>query len=258
MTETYNGVEMLIIEAARHLKEKDIVFAGVGLPLLAVAVAKQFYCKELTIVCESGVVDAKPTRLSLSVADPYLARNSAAVLTVNEVFSYILQGGRISVALLGGAQVDRYGNINSTVIGDYVFPNVRLPGSGGACEIAFSAARTIILMPQNVRRFVDNVDFITSSGHLKNLKVRFSRASSRRKGPVAVISDLGVYSFEEESKEMILAKYHKNVDMNYISENTGWPLKVKSDVIETKPPDKEELEYLRQLDPQRIFLGKVN
>lgn len=256
MPNSYNGIEMLIIEAARQLKDKEIVFAGVGLPIMAVGVAKQVYNKDITIICESGTIDTFPSRLILSVADLIMAQNSSAIYTVNEVFSYILQGGHIDVGLLGGAQVDKFGNLNSTVIGDYIYPNVRMPGSGGACEIASLAYRTIILMPQNLRRFVNKVDFITSPGHLSNINSRKKKVSYGG-GPFAVVSDLGVYNFNSSTKEMYLKAKHQNVPLNLIYDNTGWPLNVAHDLHETALPSREELDFIRKLDPAGIFLGKA-
>ena len=245
-----------MVEAARQLEDGAVVFAGVGLPIMAVGVAKQVQRKGITILCESGTVDTVPTRLTLSVADPSRVRSSAILFSVNEVFSYVLQGGRVDIGLLGGAQVDRYGNVNSTVIGDYLSPRLRMPGSGGACEIASNADRTIIMMPQDTRRFVARVDFVTSPGHVVNGRPR-RELGLRGNGPYAVISDLGLYRFDESSKEMYLAARHAGVEQDTISKNTAWDLKVAAEVQETAPQTPEELDYIRRLDPDRIFLGRA-
>jgi len=248
-----NGIEMLIVQAARQIKDHEVVFAGVGLPIIAMAVAKKFYAPHITIVCESGIVDTMPDRLALSIADPSLVKNCTSLFSVNEIFSFFLQGGRIDVGVLSGAQVDRYGNLNSTVIGPYDQPKLRMPGSGGACEIASNAKETLIIIPQGLRRFPDKVDFVTSPGHVQDPDVK---KNIRGNGPRAVVTDLGLYRFGKEDKEMYLAGIYAGVTVDKVKENTGWDLKVADRVEELAPPSEDEISFIRNLDPEGIFLGK--
>ncbi len=249
-----NGIEMLVVETARQIRAGETVFAGVGLPIMAMAIAKKFYHRDITILCESGIVDTMPTRLAMSIADPSLAENCVGIFSPNEIFSFFLQGGRIDVGVLGGAQIDRYGNVNSTVIGPYAQPKLRMPGSGGACEIASNAKSTIIVMPQSKRRFVDRVDFVTSPGHVTCPE---TRRNIRGGGPRAAVSDLGLYRFSEEDGEMVLAGLFGGVSLDDVREKTGWEMKCPETVARIEPPTAEEIEFIHSLDPQGIFLGKV-
>ena len=249
----YNGIEMLLVQAARQVRKEEVVFAGVGLPIMAMAVAKKFYIPDITIICESGIVDTMPTRLAMSIADPSLVMNCTTILTPNEIFSYFLQRGRIDVGVLGGAQVDRYGNINSTVIGPYKAPKLRMPGSGGACEIASNAKEIMILMPQSKRRFVEKVDFITSPGYMPG-KPEIKK-HIRGKGPRALISDLGLFEFQDE--EMLLTGLFEGISKEQVKENVGWDLHCAENSLKLPIPSQEELDFIRTLDPQGIFLGKT-
>jgi glutaconate CoA-transferase subunit B len=248
----YNGIEMLLVEAARQVKNGELVFAGVGLPIMAMAVAKKFYAPDITIICESGIIDTMPTRLALSIADPSLVIKSAAILTPNEIFSFFLQNGRVDIGVLGGAQVDRRGNVNSTVIGPYEKPKLRMPGSGGACEIASNAKETLLLMPQSKRRFREHVDFITSPGHMNDNPE--AKKHIRGNGPRAVVSDLGLYKFY--GGEMTLEGLFGGITMEQIKDNTDWDLRCAKTVVELQPPSQDELDFIHALDPHGIFLGK--
>lgn len=247
------GIERMIVEAARRVEPGSLVFAGVGIPVIAMAVAKKFYHQDITILCEAGVVDTMPSQLALSIADPSLVRSSKGLFTPNEIFSYFLQGGLIDVGVIGGAQVDRYGNVNSTVIGSYDSPKVRMPGSGGACEIASNSKSTMIITPQGKRRFVEKVDFITSPGHVPQ------RADGTLigGGPKYCVTDLGLYAFDEDSKEMYLMGLYEGVTIEDIKENTGWDIRIAEDLQLLAAPTQEEIDFISQLDPKGIFLGKA-
>jgi len=201
------------------------------------------------------VIGANPTRLPLSIGDPCLVSGAQSVCSMFEVFSLYLQAGRIDVGFLEGAQIDKFGNINSTVIGDYRTPKVRLPGSGGACEIASLAKRILIITRHERRTFPEKIDFVTSPGFLGG-KWEREQLKLEGGGPNAVITDLGVLRFDKETGEMILESIHPGVKLEDVKKNTGWDLKISKDLKITKEPSEEELLILRQLDPRRIYLGK--
>ena len=240
--------EMMVVAASRGLAGERVCFVGIGLPNLACSLAKRIGNPGLELVYESGVIGAEPARLPLSIGDPTLVSGAIGVTSMFDLFAFFLQAGRIDVAFLGAAQIDRNGTINTTVIGDYTKPKVRLPGSGGACEISISARKTFVILNQSPRSFVDRVDFVTSPGHLTG-----GRPSSwPGRGPQMVITQLGVYRFD--NGEMVLESIHPGVDVNQARAATGWDLSVASDLAETGPPSEVELEALRSLDPDRVYL----
>lgn len=253
MQHKYSESELMVCCAAREIKDGEVVFVGIGLPNIAVNLAKRVYAPRIEMIYEAGVFGANPRRVPLSIGDPCLATGSASVSPMPHIFMYYLQRGLIDVGFLGGAQIDRFGNINSTVIGDYKNPRVRLPGSGGACEISILAKRIIIIARQSKRTFPEKVDFITSTGFLGGGKDR-DNLEVPGKGPEAVITDLGVYSFDKTSKEMVLVSLHPGVDIEKVRENIGWEVKVGEDVKVTEEPTREEVEVLRELDPRKIYL----
>jgi glutaconate CoA-transferase subunit B len=246
--------ELMAIAAAKELQDGEIVFVGIGLPNLAVNLAKRTVAPNLVMIYEAGVIDANPTGLPLSIGDPCLVSGAKSVCSMFEVFSLYLQAGRIDVGFLEGAQIDKFGNINSTVIGDYKMPKVRLPGSGGACEIASLAKRILMVTTHEKRKFPEKVDFLTSPGFLTGRKER-ERLGLEGGGPDTVITDLGVMKFDGETGEMVLSSVHPGVAVEDIRSNTGWNLRVSDDLKITEEPSEEELLILRQLDPQRIYLG---
>jgi len=251
----YSPSEIMVARAARELKNGQVVFVGIGLPNLACNLARRLNAPELILIYESGAVGAVPDRLPLSIGDPCLARDSISVCSMVEVFNYYLQGGLIDVGFLGGAQVDRFGNINSTVIGDYAHPKVRLPGSGGACEIAIHAGKIIIILRQNQKSFPKKIDFLTSAGFIDELNRR-KKYDMPGRGPALVITDLGVYGFSKKNHEMVLIEIHPGVSVQKIKENTGWDIKISRKLVPTVPPSEEELRIIREeLDPERIHLG---
>jgi len=250
----YSPSELMIINAARLLRNGDVVFVGVGQPNLACNLAKRTHAPELVMIYEAGVIGAEPARLPLSIGDPTLVSGALSVVSMYDIFANYLQRGNVDVGFLGGAQIDRYGNINATVIGsDYAHPNVRLPGSGGAQEIAAWANRCYVMTPHQKRRFPEKVDFLTSAGFLDGRGGR-EKAELRGKGPVAVVTDLGLLE-PDETGEMVLTALHPGKTANQAVENTGWPLKVRSDLRSTEPVTERELTILRkELDPSGIYL----
>ena len=226
---SYTTDEMMAVEAARRLRDGMVCFVGIGLPSLAANLARRTHAPGCVLVYESGAIGAKPQHLPLSIGDGELAETADSVVSVPEMFAYWLQGGRIDVGFLGAAQIDRHGNLNSTVIGDYAHPKVRLPGGGGAPEIATGVEDVFVLLRQTPRAFVERLDFTTSLGD----RVR------------VVVTDLGV--LEPVDGELTLTRVHPGVGVEQAREATGWPLRVADDVRETEPPSESELAALRSL-----------
>jgi glutaconate CoA-transferase subunit B len=245
----YTPSEMMIVAAARQLAGERVCFVGIGPPNIACNLARRTVSPQLELVYEAGVFGASPNRLPLSIGDPSLVTGSLSVVSMFEIFGYYLQRGLIDVAFLGASQIDRWGNINTTVIGDYKAPKVRLPGSGGACEISINARKTFVIMPQSKRSFVDEVDFVTSPGHLAGKRPQEWLGA----GPSVVVTGLGVYRFGSEGR-MNLASTHPGVTLEEVRANTGWDLEVAPDLEETQPPTPEELRLVREeLDPEGIY-----
>jgi glutaconate CoA-transferase subunit B len=250
----YSPSEIMVVRAAKELADGEVVFVGIGLPNLACNLARRLHAPGLVLIYESGAVGAVPDRLPLSIGDPCLATDSISVCSMVEVFNYYLQGGLIDVGFLGGAQVDRFGNINSTVIGDYARPKVRLPGSGGACEIAVHAKKIILVLKQSPKSFPDKLDFVTSPGFIDGPDRR-KRYGFPGAGPALVITDFGVYGFTRDTREMILREIHPGVTVADVKANIGWDVKVSRRLAETTSPTAGELRIIREdLDPLRIHL----
>jgi len=249
----YSSSEMMIVAAARLLRDGDVVFVGIGQPNLACNLARRTHAPNLNMIYEAGVIGAQPSRLPLSIGDPCLVSGAASICSMYEIFAYYLQNGKIDVGFLGGAQIDRFGNINATVIGPYHKPKVRLPGSGGAAEIAAWANRIYCLTPHQVRRFPEKCDFVTSAGFLSGRKEREAKGL-RGGGPHEVVTDLGILT-PDESGELTLTALHPGATVEQAIKSTGWPLKVASDLKTTEPPTDEELRLLREeLDPTGMYL----
>ena len=245
--------EMMIVASARWLEGERICFVGVGMPNIAVNLAKRTVSPDIQMVYEAGVFGAEPMRLPLSIGDPTLVTGATAVTSMFELFAYYLQAGLIDVGFLQGAEIDRYGNLNTTAIGDYAKPKVRLPGSGGAVEIAMNAKRVFVIMPQAPRSFVDKLWFRTSPGHAADREAEQARGWLGS-GPHVVVTDLGEYRFDEETGEMTLVSMHPGVALEDIRANTGWEMKVADDVQETPAPTGEELRLIREeLDPEGAY-----
>ncbi|WP_170972414.1 CoA-transferase subunit beta [Natronorubrum halophilum] len=250
MTE-YTDTELMISRASQELQDGDTTLVGVGIPNLACNLAKRTHAPDLEMIYESGTIDSNPSKLPLSIGDPVLATGARSIVPMIQGFGYYLQSGRIDVGFLGGAQIDRYGNINSTVIGDYDDPTVRLPGSGGACEIASNTDRTIIITPHSRRRFPDEVDFVTSPGYVGGRDNR--ERLGLRGGPEAVITDKAVMRFDDGG-EMYVESLHPGVTRDAVQQATGWELQFSSELVETNPPTEREIDLIRNdLDPDGVY-----
>jgi glutaconate CoA-transferase subunit B len=237
--------EVMTVVAARELADHTVCFVGIGPPSTAANLARRLHAPNIVLVYESGCVGAKPTRLPLSIGDGELAETADAVVSVPEIFGW-LQAGRIDVGFLSAAQLDRHGNINTTVVGRYETPTVRLPGAGGAPEIASNAGETFVMLRQNRRTFVDRLDFVTSVGHLHGGDAR-ARLGLRGHGPTVVITDLGVLRPDLVTRELVLTQVHPAVTPEQACAATGWPLRVAPDLAETEPPSELELYTLRTM-----------
>jgi len=249
----WSADEMMTIAAARSLTDRSACFVGIGLPSTAANLARRTHAPDLVLVYESGTLGSKPDRLPLSIGDGMLAETADAVISVPEVFSYWLQPGRIDVGFLSAAQIDRYANINTTVIGaDYHNPKVRLPGAGGAPEIAASCREVIVVVRQSKRTFVERVDFVTSVGYGRGPGDR-ERLGLRGRGPVRVITDLGILEPNSATCALTLVAVHPGVSVDRVRENIGWDLAVSPHLTTTSPPTEAELGALRGLtDPEGV------
>lgn len=243
----------MIINAARLLRDGDVVFVGVGQPNLACNLAKRTHAPNLVMIYEAGVIGAEPARLPLSIGDPTLVSGALSVVSMYDIFANYLQRGNVDVGFMGGAQIDKYGNINATVIGEYHHPKVRLPGSGGSQEIAAWANRCYIMTPHQKRRFPEKLDFMTSAGFLTGKSAR-QEIGLRGGGMLAVVTDIGMLEPDDDG-EMILTALHPGKTLEQARENTGWELKTAVNVKTTGPVTEHELKILREeLDPNGIYL----
>ena len=252
----YTPSEMMTAVAARELHDGEVVFVGIGLPNLACNLARETHAPNLVLIYESGAVGAIPDRLPVSIGDPALVTGSLMVCSMADVFQYLLQNGRIQVGLLGGAQIDRYGNINTTVLGDYAHPTVRLPGSGGAAEIAVHAHRTVVISRLDRRVFPERVDFVTSPGMRANGRTR-RELGMPGAGPTTVITDQGILEADPESGELVLSALYPGATALEVAEEIGWELRSRDRLGEAEPPTDRELHLLREvLDPKRLYLKR--
>lgn len=243
----YTDLEMMTVAAARAVSNADICFVGIGLPSAACNLARLTHAPRITLIYESGTLQTRPDILPLSIGDPELCETALATVGVPEMFRYWLQGGRITIGFLSGAQVDRFGNLNSTVIGDYSKPSVRLPGSGGATEIATSCGKTFIIVRHNPRSLVAHVDFVTSLGHGRT-GVERRALGVKTQGPALLVTDLCIMTPDPATNEFVVSSIHPGVTREGIQQNTGWPVRFAGAVSETTPPNALELEALRELN----------
>ncbi len=246
MSEPYSADEMMAVAAARRLESGTVCFVGIGLPSKAANLARRTHAPGCVLIYESGTIGAKPAHLPLSIGDGELAETADSVVSVPEIFSYWLQSGRIDVGFLGAAQIDRFGNLNSTVIGGYDSPKVRLPGAGGAPEIAASCGETYVMLTQTPRTFVPQLDFRTTVGFGDGPGSR-STLGFGGAGVTAVVTDLGVLEPDPETCELTLTTLHPGVSAEAAREATGWELRVADDVRTGEPPTPAELDVLRSL-----------
>jgi glutaconate CoA-transferase subunit B len=243
----FTADEMMTVAASRSLTDGSACFVGIGLPSTAANLARRTHAPTLALIYESGTLGAKPDRLPLSIGDGVLADTADSVVSVPEIFNYWLQPGRIQTGFLGGAQIDKFGNINTTVIGgDYDDPKVRLPGAGGAPEIAASCQEVLVVMRQSTRSFVDRVDFVTSVGYGDGGDHR-RRLGLRGKGPVKVITDLGILEPDPDTRELTLTSLAPGAEVEQVREATGWDLRVVDALVVQQPPMETELSVLREL-----------
>jgi len=242
----YTATEMMTIAAARALRDDDVCFVGIGAPSAACNLARLTHAPGITLIYESGTIGTRPNVLPLSIGDGELCETALCTVSVPEMFAYWLQGGRISVGFLGGAQIDRFANINSTVIGPYEQPRVRLPGAGGAPEIASACGQTFVIMAQTPRSFVSKVDFVTSFGFGDGGDDRERRGITTA-GPTLVATDLCTLRPDLDSRELTVASIHPGGSREQVASQTGWPVRFAADVGETPPPTEHELAVLRDL-----------
>ena len=252
----FSKSEMMIVAAARELAGQRVCFVGVGLPNIAVNLAKRTIAPDMELVYEAGVFGARPARLPLSIGDPTIVTGATSVVSMYELFSFYLQGGLIDVGFLGAAQIDRFGNINTTVIGDYTHPTTRLPGSGGACEIAINAREVFVIMRQSKRSFVEAIDFRTSAGNLGGAeqaeKIRREGGWLGR-GPSVVVTDLGIWHFDDNG-EMRLDSLHPGATLDEVRATIGWEPRIATGLATTPAPTDAELRLIREeLDPEGAY-----
>jgi glutaconate CoA-transferase, subunit B len=242
----YTSAEMMTIAAARTLRNEDVCFVGIGAPSAACNLARLTHAPGITLIYESGTIGTRPSVLPLSIGDGDLCDTALTTVSVPEMFRYWLQGGRITVGFLGGAQIDRYANLNTTVIGPYEKPKTRLPGGGGAPEIASHCREIYITMAQNRRAFVDKLDFVTSLGHGTGGDHR-ARLGLKTEGPTRLLTDLCIFAPDPVTREMIVISIHAGVTREQIAANTGWEVRYAANAGVTPPPTREELQVLREL-----------
>jgi glutaconate CoA-transferase subunit B len=242
----YTAAEMMTVAAARALRNDDVCFVGIGLPSAACNLARLTHAPGVTLIYESGAIGARPSVLPLSVGDGELCETAVNTVSVPEMFRYWLQGGRITVGFLSGAQVDRYGNLNSTVIGDYARPKVRLPGAGGATEIATSCGRIFIVMPHHPRAFVSKLDFLTTLGHGPTGRER-GQLGIATAGPLLLVTDLCILEPDRETREFVVTSLHPGVTRDQVRRQTGWAVRFADELGQTVEPAAHELEVLRDL-----------
>ncbi len=253
MTE-YSLTELMAVAAAREINDGEVVFAGTGLPMLSAMLAQHTHAPGCCIIFEAGAMASQLAHLPMSVGDPRTIHGAATVAGLSEIFAYTLQAGRVDVGFISGAQIDQYGNINSTSIGpDPRHPQVRFPGSGGAADIACLARRTVVIAQHEKRRLPRRVDYITSPGWLEGGDSR-QRAGLRWGGPSVVVTTKAVLRFHPVSKQMVLGSYHPGLTAQAVADDTGFPIDISA-AVETAPPTPEDLRILRDVvDPERVFL----
>ena len=242
----YKPDEMMTVAAARALKNSDVCFVGIGAPSAACNLARLTHAPDITLIYESGTINTKPNVLPLSIGDGELCETALTTVSVPEMFRYWLQGGRITIGFLGAAQLDKFGNINTTIVGDYDAPKVRLPGGGGAPEIAVSCGEIFITLKQTPRGMVDKIDFVTSFGFGKGGDER-ERMGIKTKGPSRLMTDLAIWEPDPVTKEFTVTSLHPGVTRAQMAETVGWEIKYADSVAETPPPTEEELTVLRDL-----------
>lgn len=255
-SQDYTLPELMITACAREVLDGERVLIGVGLPLLGAMLAKKTHAPNCKMAYETGSFDSLPSRTPFSVVDADLVPRAIYAGQLPDIMALFLQRGFIDIGFIGGAQVDKYGNLNSTCFGDYFNPTVRFPGSGGAHDFGSFARRSLIVMLHEKRRFVEKCDYVTTPGYLNGGDSRYEAGIPLGTGPQAVISSMGVFRFSPESKEMYLESYHPGVSIDDVKENVNWDLKVSPIVRPTEPPTDEQVRIIRELDPEGFFLRR--
>jgi len=252
----YTPIEMMIIAAAREIRDGETVFMGTYWPIPSVMLAKKTHAPHITIMVEGGLVtDAAPPRIPLIAADVTLSMNAVFCGETLDTMGMFLHGGHVDVTFLSAAMVDKYGNVNTTSVGNYASPRVRMAGSGGASDLACLSKRFVIMLEHDINRFPERVDYITTPGYLDGYESRQEAGLPKDTGPSAVVTTMGVFRFEEYSKEMILAEHYQGLDVDTVKKHVGWELKLAEGVKQTPPPTEEELRVLRsEVDPQGMYL----
>jgi glutaconate CoA-transferase subunit B len=251
----YTKIEFLIACASSHVRDGENVFGGTGLPLLAALLAKETHAPRCNLISEAGFIDARPRNVPLSVADTRYYYGCSASLGLIETLGFLLQGGRIDVGFLGAAQIDEFGNLNTSYIGPYDAPKVKLPGSGGGNDIASSAKRLIVMMSHDKRKFLKKLDYMTSPGHLEGPGSR-EKWSMVGNGPEVVITDMCQMNFDPETKKIQLMSVHPGYAVQDILDNVMFDLKVPDTVPTTPEPTQEQIDIMHKLDPNGIYLAK--
>ena len=242
----FSADEMMTIAASRALTSEDVCFVGIGAPSAACNIARLTHAPDITLIYESGTIGTKPDVLPLSIGDGELCDTALSTVSVPEMFRYWLQGGHVTIGFLGAAQLDKFGNINTTIIGDYNSPKTRLPGGGGAPEIASQSQKIYITMKQSLRGMVDKIDFFTSFGHGDGGDHR-QRLGLTTQGPSLLITDLAIWEPDPQTKEFIVVSLHPGVSREMVQENCGWQVRFAENLSETPAPSAEELQVLRDL-----------
>lgn len=251
----YSTLELMAACGSRAIKDHEVVFVGTGLPMVASMLAKRMHAKSAKIVYEAGFIDSNAKDIALSISDSRLAYRASAAVGLIETLGLLLQGGHCDVGFVGAAQIDEYGNLNTTYIGDFEHPKVRLPGSGGGNDIVSSAKRIVVIMKHEKRKFTKKLDYLTSPGYLDGPGAR-ERVGLKGGGPVLVVTDFCQLGFDEKTKKLKLLTVHPGMTVQQVVENTGCDLIVEEPVPETEPPTHEELNLLRIIDPTGIYIPK--
>jgi len=242
----YTADEMMTVAASRALDSSDVCFVGIGPPSAACNIARLTHAPDITLIYESGTIGTAPSVLPLSIGDGELCGTAMTTVAVPEMFRYWLQGGHVTIGFLGAAQIDKFGNINTTIVGDYDNPKTRLPGGGGAPEIASQSQKIYITMKQSLRGMVEKIDFFTSFGHGDGYDHR-ERMGLSTQGPALLITDLALWEPDPVTKEFTVTHLHPGISRQDVQDNCGWPVKFADDLAQTKPPTDEELSVLRDL-----------
>ena len=254
--EEFTTLELMAVCGSRQIKNGDVVFIGTGLPLIAAMLAKKTHATGAKIVYEAGFIDSNAKDIALSIADSRLGYRASAAIGLIETLGLMLQGGHVDVGFVGAAQIDEYGNINTTYIGSFEKPTVRLPGSGGGNDIISSAKRFVVMMMHEKRKMVKKLDYLTSPGFLDGPGAR-ERAGLMGNGPSLVVTNLCQMDFDPDTKRIRLSTVHPGVSVQQILENSGFDLMVPKSVQTTEPPTLEELDLLRAIDPNGIYIPRA-